>query len=302
MFVDLHLHSTASDGILSPSRLVNKAKAKGLKAIAITDHDSISGIKEALEEGKKLNLEVIPGIELDVGDSPQEDIIEIDILGYFIDISNKSLISIIKKMNESKWKQKKETIKILQKYGIKITEAEVLKEAKGGLVGRPHIARVALRNNPDKFKDYDSVFKQFLIYGQPAHTDRDFELTMKEAIELIHKAKGLAFLAHPIAYIKVKNLHNLVKKFKEAGGDGIEVIYCYRKNKPYIGVPIDKQNELIEIANQLAEEFNLLKSGGSDFHDPKTDIIGEVKVPLEMLEKIKRKVYSSSSSPSSKSS
>ncbi len=272
--IDLHTHTTASDGSLSPSLLVKSAKKVGLSAIAITDHDTVAAF-ERLEEVE--GLEVIRGIELTVFEERYRDI---HVLGLFIDPSSQALIKKLKELKEARLEQKKATVKRLQELGYDIGWQEVEAEARGS-VGRPHIAKVLVKKG--YFESVNEVFDRLLAFGKPAYVERTSWLSLEEAAALIESAGGLSFLAHP--YLYPYHIQELVAAFKEAGGRGVEVYYDYVRNRK---LSEQESASACALARQLAERHNLLKSGGSDFHgESKGQVLGEFKVEERVLEEIK---------------
>lgn len=276
-YIDLHIHTNASDGSMSPTEVVRYAASKGLAAIAITDHDTIEGVEQALSEGIYSGIEVVPGIEISV-----EFEIELHILGYYIDIDSNELLHTLKRLNDFRYQRNPQIINILNDMGFDITMEEVIAKAQGSVVGRPHIAGVMVEKG--YVGSIDEAFEKFLGRGRPAFVKKR-RLTPLEGIELIHKAGGLAVLAHPI-YLERENiaLEVLLKKFIEYGLDGIEAYYP----------------EYTEATQQkylsLAQKYRLFVTGGSDFHgDNKPEIElgrghGNLQVPYCVLKKLKGRI------------
>ncbi|KAB3526748.1 PHP domain-containing protein [Alkaliphilus serpentinus] len=243
--IDMHVHTTASDGSLNPKEIIHYAKAKGLYGIGITDHDTIEGIEEAKEYGKKEGVLVIPGIELSTED--QED--EIHILGYNIDFHAEELINLLYTL---KFERKNRAIKIIQKLRnlhIDISPEEVMDPSKEGVIGRPHIAKVLAEKG--YVEDIPSAFHKYLNKGEAAYVPR-FKITPFEAIHLIKKIGGISVIAHP-GIIKDKSI---ILKLIKAGIEGIEVYHSLHTTAD--------ENYLYG----LTQEFNLIVTGGSDFHYP----------------------------------
>src|SRR5512136_2590301 len=189
-YVDLHLHTTASDGVLSPSQVVRYAKTKGLQAIAITDHDTIEGCEEGLSEGERVGFEVIPGIEISADHSPGS----MHILGFFLDIHHPPLKERLKYLQKARAERNPKMVAKLNQLGIEITYEEVMKASGGGQVGRPHFANVLLEKKI--VRNFQEAFDRFLKKGAPAYVDK-FRFTSKEALHFIREARGVAVLAHP---------------------------------------------------------------------------------------------------------
>src|SRR4030066_1366447 len=181
-YVDLHLHTTASDGVLSPSEIVRYAKAKGLQAIAITDHDTIEGCEEGLSEGKKIGFEVIPGIEISAEHSPGS----IHILGFFLDIHHPFLNARLEYLQKARAERNPKMVAKLNQLGLEVTYEEVLKASGGGQVGRPHFANVLLEKK--YVRSFQEAFDRFLKKGALAYVDK-LRFTSKEALAFINDAK-----------------------------------------------------------------------------------------------------------------
>ena len=290
MMIDLHLHSTASDGSDTPSQLINQAIDLKLKAIAITDHDTISNLEEFLSIGELKEMIVIPGIEVSIRHEPKRELIDVHIIGLNIDHNSIKLVNTIDNQIKGRLEQKKAICKRLRdEFGYNISFEEVKSIAGSRVVGRPHIVEIMKKNNPDKVygKSKDELFKMISIGGS-AFVDRDIELNLEESIELISSVGGVPILAHPGIY-SVSNHKKFVEMCIKAGIKGIEVEYTYAKNRPYVGT--DKsywaQNYFPDYYKKIAEDYNLIKSGGSDYHGSKKDIImGEAKVPDIYLKNI----------------
>ena len=189
-YVDLHLHTTASDGVMSPSGIVRYAKAKKLQAIAVTDHDTIEGLEEAVAEGKTIGFEVIPGIEISAEFSPGS----MHLLGYFLDIHHPLLVEKLKYLQEARAARNPKIVEKLNRLGVRISYEDVVKASGGGQVGRPHFAQVLL--DKGYVRSIQEAFERFLKKGAPAYADK-FRFKASEAIDFINGANGIAVLAHP---------------------------------------------------------------------------------------------------------
>lgn len=273
--VDLHTHTTASDGSMTPIELVRHAKQKGLKAIAVTDHDSVNGLREAVEEGNKLGLEVIPGIEISMDFSP-----EMHILGYFINGNYPGISGILAGLREKREERNPKIIRKLNEMGFGITMDEVSRLASGGIIGRPHIAKVMLEKG--YVGSIEEAFSKYLAAGRPAYFKKD-KLLPEEGIFEINATGGIPVLAHPV-YLDMdrRQLDMLLDRLVCAGLKGIEAYYS--ENTP------EQTQELL----MLAEKHRLFVTGGSDFHGAfKPDIHigtgrGNLRVPYELLERMKK--------------
>ena len=279
-YIDLQCHTTASDGRNSPQELIDIAVKKKLSAISITDHDTINGLYEALKYAKNKNIEIIPGVEITCDD---RGFMDTHILGLFIDYKNNSLISLLNKSKKFRDIQKKDTIIKLRDLGFSITYKEVRAMANGE-IGRPHIAKVLLKNNPDKVESIEDIFSRYLATGEKAYVKRKKGISVKEAIAAIHSAKGLAFVAHPGVYNHF-DADKFVRYFLKNGGDGIETIYDYSSSRKSI---LKKESrEMIKKYRNLAKKLKILETGGSDFHGKKFQVLGKLKVPVSILSNLK---------------
>ncbi|MBY8986710.1 MAG: PHP domain-containing protein [Candidatus Lokiarchaeota archaeon] len=285
--IDLHLHSNASDGIDSPSQLVQIALDLNLTAIAITDHDTVSGVEEFLTFGENKEIITIPGIELSIQHEPIREIKDIHIIGLNIDYRSSYLHKILKLQKEGRFKQKKDICtKLDQELGFNITFNEVKTVANSDSVGRPHIVEVLIKNNPDKIKNKskNELFKMISLGGE-AYVDREFEVTLEESIELIDAAGGIPILAHPGIY-DLSNKRKFIDLCIQVGIKGIEIEYTYNKNRPYYNTTKAEWalKSLPEYFRKIANVYELIKSGGSDYHGGKKGIkIGEAMVPDKYL-------------------
>jgi len=274
--VDLHLHTTASDGVLSPSEIVRYAKAKGLQAIAITDHDTIDGCEEGLSEGERIGFEVIPGIEISAEYSPGS----MHILGFFLDIHHPLLNERLEYLQKARAERNPKMIAKLNQLGMEVTYDEVLKASGGGQVGRPHFANVLLEKK--YVRNFQEAFDRFLKKGAPAYVDK-FRFTSKEALHFIHEARGMAVLAHPntLGVNKYSELEKLILQLVEEGLQGIEVYY--------------PEHSAVEVAQYktLADRYSLLSTGGTDYHGIEKNELdigvgrGEMKLPYSIVENMK---------------
>ncbi|MBI4388269.1 MAG: PHP domain-containing protein, partial [Candidatus Omnitrophica bacterium] len=188
--IDLHMHTTHSDGTLTPTELVARARSKELSCIALTDHDTVSGIKEAQRAGNEHDVEVIPGVEISVIFEPGT----MHILGYFVDIENKDLLKGLESVQEARRHRNPKIIERLNALGFAITLEEVEKVSGGDQIGRPHFAKVMVEKG--FVKSHEEAFKKYLGRGCSAYIDKR-TVTSKDAIQMIREAGGVASLAHP---------------------------------------------------------------------------------------------------------
>jgi len=285
--IDLQCHTTASDGNLSPTELVKLALKKKLKGIAITDHDSVNGIGEALRAAKGKDIKIVSGVEISCDD---KGFVDTHILGLFINHKHKAITSLLKKAKKYREQQKKEIIKKFQKLGFKITYNEVKSIAKGE-IGRPHIAKIILKNNPDKVSSFDEIFDKYLAVGKKAYAKRRNKISIKDAIKAIHAAKGLAFISHPGVYDNF-DVGKFIDYFLTSGGDGIETYYSYETSRYHSGK--DVNNKIVSRFRKIVKERNILETGGSDFHGRPDQVLGKLKVPYSVLVNLKKRLNSKS--------
>lgn len=265
--VDLHVHSTASDGKLSSEEVVGRSAGQDLVIIALTDHDTVDGIAPALEAAKAFpSLQVIPGVELST-DAPQS---EVHVLGYFIDYTAPELRVRLERMRNSRQERAQEMINKLRGLGIHIEWPRVKEIAGSGSVGRPHLAQAMLEKG--YIASFKEAFNNFIGRGGPAYVRR-IKMTPVEAIELILGTKGLPVLAHPLT---VDDSEVMVSELKAVGLVGIEAYYD--------GYTAEEIAGLVS----LADRYNLVATGGSDYHgiDDTETVIGGVEVPLEAAERL----------------
>ena len=248
-WVDLHLHTTASDGVLSPSEIVRYAREQGLQAVAITDHDTIEGNAEALDEGAKSGLEVISGVEI----SAQFDLGSMHILGFFIDIGNTALKERLSLLQETRAQRNPKMVQRLRKLGMELSYDEVLHASGGGQVGRPHVAQVLLKKG--YVNTIQDAFDRYLGKGAPAYVNK-FRFDPEEAIGLIREAGGIPVLAHAFT-LHIPSPHQLdalLGELVRSGLMGIEVFYP------------EHTKDQISLYKGLAQKHDLLVTGGSDYH------------------------------------
>lgn len=247
--VDLHMHTTHSDGTLTPEELVKRAKLRNVDCIALTDHDTVSGIREAKEAGARLGVEVIAGVEISVIFPPGT----MHILGYFVDTANETLLNGLKLVQDARLKRNPMIIEKLNKLGIKITLDEVIAESGGDQIGRPHFARVLIKKG--YAQDAQDAFNKFLAKGSPAYVDKR-NITSETAIRMIHAAGGVASLAHPkqTKLKEAKDFEAEIAKLADQGLNGLEVFSsCQSRDEA-------------AYYKQVADRFGLITTGGSDFH------------------------------------
>jgi len=269
---------------LSPSELIVYAKNKGVKALALTDHDTIKGLKEARESAIKNEIEFINGIEFSAELNKYRE--ELHIIGLFIDINNKEFNDFCQKMAKKREERNEKLLKFLNDNGFDIKKEELLTENNYfENIGKPNFARLLVKKG--YVKNEFEAFSKYLSNERLKDYVKRIKFMDYEIIEAIHKANGLAILAHPdqIGINDKDELIAFIKDLKDKDLDGIEAYYTNYKKKD------------IKFYKSIAKKFDLLVSGGSDFHGPHTRINTEIGrygknriIPDEILEKIKRKI------------
>jgi predicted metal-dependent phosphoesterase TrpH len=266
--VDLHIHTSASDGRFSPEDVVHKSVALGLSVIAICDHDTTGGIAPALKAARAFpQLRVIPGVEV----STQTTGSETHVLGYFIDFANPELRATLANLRHSRRGRARAMIAKLRTLGIHISWQRVKEIAGSGSIGRPHIAQTMLENG--YITSLKEAFTKYIGMGGPAYVERH-KITPEEAVALIIKANGLPVLAHPTT---VSDPEAMIAKLKAAGLVGMEVYYN--------GYSDDERDSLA----RLAGKYNLIATGGSDYHgldDSAETMLGDANVPEGAAEQL----------------
>jgi len=268
---DLHTHTICSDGALSPYELVKKAKAGGLSAISITDHDSVAAIPDALEFGKEFGVEIISGVELSATFEDKE----VHILGYFVDYKSQRLLDYLTFFRHERIKRAERIVAKLNNLQVPLRIESVMEHAGTGSVGRPHIAAALVDEGITK--SYQESFDRYIGNGGPAY-ERKFQFSPAEAVQLVASSGGLSFLAHPGRYTTDGMLQHLIK----AGIDGIEVIH-----------PSHTQEHMLHYRG-VVSEYYLLESGGSDFHGGKKNdeaVFGNYFVDGNKVDAMKRRLF-----------
>ena len=278
--VDLHIHSTASDGTLSPIEILRLARQLNLGAIAITDHDTMAGVKDALAHGIPPSLKFLAGVEISVLPPPSFSYLEsFHVLGYSIDPDNTLLNHTLGELQQARKNRNPRILKILNELGFNITLAQVQKEAGESQLGRPHIAQLMIKKG--YVKSINEAFDRYLSQGKPAYVDK-YRLDCAKAIEIILSAGGVPVLAHP-CLIQTQNdkiLEDLVVTLMEMGLKGLEVYYP------------EHPPEKIAHYTDIAKRRGLLVTGGTDFHGSLKPEIkmgsgkGNLSIPYAVYEKL----------------
>lgn len=274
--VDLHCHTTASDGALTPAQLVERAAKLALKVIAVTDHDSTEGVAPALAAGKRHGVEVIPGVEINT-DVPGT---EVHVLGYFLDYTDPTLGRELARLRDGRVGRAKRMAEKLTEMGAPVHFERILEIAGEGSVGRPHVAQALVEAG--HVSSFDQAFEKYIGRNSPAYVER-MKFTPAEACAVIRRVGGLPVLAHPVffdRYGAIKspfNLDAMLPELIEAGLAGLEVYY-----PRYDAVTI-------EYLMAVARRYHLLHTGGTDFHGIRATEpdLGGVYVPMKVVNRLR---------------
>ena len=260
-FVDLHAHSTASDGAATPSEFVSAARQAGLAAVALTDHDTVAGVRSAVAEGERLGVRVIAGVELSAVDASGET----HLLGLHLRDFD-ALDARLAELRDMRRTRAERIVQRLNALGVRVTMDDVLAQAAGGAIGRPHVARALIANG--WAGDIRAAFDRYLAAGRPAYVAKE-RLSIADAIAMVHRAAGLAVLAHPGSAATAER----VKGLAAVGLDGVEVRH-----------PSHDEAEIARILS-LTERLGLVPSGGSDWHGQSEGAraLGSMRVPATWL-------------------
>ncbi len=267
---DLHIHSVYSDGELTPEEIFAKAKEAGISAISVTDHDTLGACKECLELSKKYDIEYVPGIEISSFDNKTE----YHILGYGVDIENKKLLEQTEQMKDSRFRRAKRILLKLDDLGKHVEYESVEHIANGAPIIRPHIAEAMVEREYVKTKK--EAFDKYLGDSKEAHVTKEY-FSIDNAIALINDAGGIAALAHPYRILKHNFLYGLVKK----GLGGIETTHPMLFEK------------VVKYYKRFAKQYQLLQTGGSDYHGYKVfdeENFGKFVVPYEKFQKLEARL------------
>lgn len=275
MYTDLHTHSEASDGTLTPAELVKMAKKAGLSSVALTDHDTVDGIDEFMHEGSKEHIETIAGIELAAAYKNTE----LHIVGLFIDHKSKALTESMDYIVNERNERNEKMIRALARNGIEVSLEELEKNAGGRIITRAHYANVMVEKGYVKTKE--EAFDRYISSGRPGYVKRE-TLTPKKCIEVIRDSGGVPVLAHATLYgYGYLEIHQLVGELKNYGLMAMETMYS-----TYTA----RQSDEIR---KICDSYGLFKSGGSDFHGAnKPDIElgvgrGNLRIPQKFADDMK---------------
>lgn len=268
-YIDLHTHSTASDGIYSPTELLRQAKEVGLRVLALTDHDTTGGVEEAARAAAALDIDFIPGIEIntDTGGG------EVHVLGYFVDYRQPAFQRVLNVLRDARVLRGERMVERLNEQGIAISWERVREIAQGS-VGRPHVAKALMEAG--YVQTIGEAFDKYIGVHCPAYVPR-YRLTPDDAVRLIASTNGLPVIAHPVELPGLDDLRAWLPGLVQAGMAGLETYYG-----PY--TPEQEQ-----ALRALADEYHLIPTGGSDFHGPgiHPTPLGGRYVPYEAVERLK---------------
>ena len=260
--VDLHTHSTYSDGLLSPAMLVEEAASRGVRILALTDHDTVAGIGEARAAGNRLRVEIIPGVELSAA---LPNVGEVHLLGYFVDVDDPALLEQLAGYAHARTERMERMVERLNRIGAPVALERVREIAGHGTVGRPHLGRALVEAG--YATDLSDAFARYIGGGKPAFVPRP-RVDPRDAIALVRAAGGVPVLAHPFS---TGGVESVLDRLVPAGLAGIEVDYG----------EYDSQDR--EILRQIAARRGLIATGGSDYHGPDLRAareLGSAPVPL----------------------
>ncbi len=247
-YIDLHTHSTASDGLYSPRQLLHLAHEAGLRVLALTDHDTTDGVAEAAEAARELGIDFIPGIEINTDSKGGE----IHVLGYFPDLAQPAFQAVLKTLRDARERRGQRMVEQLNEHGIKISWERV-REIAQGTVGRPHVAKALIEAG--YVKSVPEAFDKYIGKGCVGYVQR-YRLSPLDATRLINSANGLPVIAHPLTVPGLATLREWLPELCASGMVGLETYYG-----PY--TESDEQE-----LHALAEEYHLIPTGGTDFHGP----------------------------------
>ena len=289
LLCDLHTHSTRSDGTLTPAELLDEAHRHGVHAIALTDHDTLDGLDEASERGRALGIEVLAGVELSLSEDDGQR--QSHLLGYGVSANSGPLREVLEQLRIAREQRADRSLDALCTQGIVLDRARVREIAGAGTIGRPHLARALVEAG--HCSDLDDAFVRFLRTGRPAYVPAP-GLSARDAIELVHRAGGVASLAHPPLSIGIDReggLEKFVGRLVALGLDGLEV--DHPKHTP-------KQRRRLA---RWCRDHGLLATGGSDFHgaDHPERRLGRSRdgrpLPHAIYEALRERIERSSATP-----
>ena len=265
--VDLHVHTTFSDGDMTPEEMVEAAKNLGLAGIGIADHDEIDGAAVAVEAAGSSGFQVVPAVEMSTSDGKTD----VHVLGYLIDLKNEKLRDFLQVFRDARLKRGLQMVERLRAMGMNVDPDQVLEIANGGSVGRPHVAEALLRGG--FVGTYEEAFRKYIGFDSPAYVPK-YQLKPDLAFSLIKEAGGVGVIAHPGTLRR----DDLITDFVAWGMKGIEVYHPKH------------QAQLVEHYERLAEKMGLIVTGGSDSHGRRDGnlLLGQYTVPLSAIDALKK--------------
>lgn len=274
--IDLHIHSTASDGTMLPSEVAETVRRAGLTAAALTDHDTVAGVSEFSEKCREIGVEPVAGIEISA-----KFRCEMHILGLFVDTENEEFLKKLSALENARYNRNKAMLERFKELGLDISEEDITSQKEGGTLentGRAHMAAALVKKG--YVSDTKEAFGKYLIKGKPAYIAR-ITYSPEESIKMIKAAGGAAVLAHPVYITKEENeLRALLTELKAYGLDGVESMYS------------DYTAEYSKMCLRLCSELDLLPTGGSDFHGANRPAVklGDIKAPYEFLDRLRERI------------
>ena len=265
--VDLHVHTTFSDGDMTPEEMVREAQKRGLAGIGIADHDEIGGAAVAMEAAGSSGFEVVAAVELSTSDSKTD----VHVLGFMIDLKNENLLSYLKLFRDARLRRGLDMVERLRGMGLALDPGLVLEIANGGSVGRPHVAEALLRSG--FVESYEEAFRKYIGFDSPAYVPK-YQLKPNLAFQLIAEAGGVGAIAHPGTLRR----DDLITEFMTCGMRALEVFH-------------PKHNERsVAHYQQLADKMGLVATGGSDTHGRRDGnlLLGSCTVPYSTIDELRR--------------
>jgi predicted metal-dependent phosphoesterase TrpH len=265
-FADLHLHTNHSDGQHAPTAVIDKCASNGLRAVSIVDHDDVSAISEAIRRGEEKGVEVIPGVELSV----TWEGYDLHVLAYCIDHESTDLTDYLNVFKSARVDRASKIVEKLGELGASIAFEAVQHRAGPGTIGRPHIAQVLLKDG--LVRSFQDAFDRFIGDGKPANVQK-YKIDLENALKLIRSAGGVSVVAHPGLQLELRD----IEKLTEAGIDGIEVIHPTH------------DDDQVQLFRKHAYDYDLLETGGSDFHGGKKGetVLGKYRIPYDWVSRTK---------------
>ncbi len=271
--IDLHVHSTASDGTYTPAELIDLAIQKNLIALAITDHDTVDGLSEGMRYAEKKGFDLIPGIEFSIEYTGGS----FHLLGLFVDHENSELVRVSQKLKRLRFERIERIIEDLRSHGVDISTSD-LDVLAGSSLGRPHVARALVSKGYGI--DINDIFRKFLVKGKPGYVKKE-KISLDEAIRVVKQSGGITSIAHPISLNcgSFYDFDEMIGQIAERGVDGIEVYSSMHTRKE------------VKEFRCIAARYKLLETGGSDFHGDKESELGmyddDEPIPLQVLETLR---------------